>query len=361
MTLAQLLLDWYDGNKRNLPWRENNDPYRVWVSEAMLQQTRVEAVKAYYERWMDKYPTMDSLAAATEDDVLHLWQGLGYYTRVRNLLEGVREVAGRYDGTVPDTREEIQKITGIGEYMAGAILSIAYGKKESAVDGNVLRVFARLYCIESDIARAPAKKSIARLVERDMDPERPGDFNQAVMDLGALICIPRSPRCGRCPVAGICLAFQRGCQKELPVRKKRAAVKTVYLAAGILQQAGRYLLRKRPQPGLLGGLWEFPAIEVGQDADPELAVADMFGRDFNQVVKVEERLLQTMHGFSHQNWNISFYRCEVRQSGSYQGSAIINWAPVSEWAQIAFAGPHKKAAELLVKTDELTVGQLSFL
>ena len=214
-------MQWYDKYKRTLPWRTESprDPYKVWVSEIMLQQTRVEAVKSYYTNWMEHFPDIPTLAAAEEEDVVRQWQGLGYYSRARNLHTAVREVMEHYGGKVPETREEIRKLKGIGDYTAGAILSMAYGKRETAVDGNVLRVFARIYNMEDNILSAKVKKVITELVKTRQDAARPGDFNEALMDLGATVCIP----------GGVCLAKKAGKENEIPLRitKKEVPVEPI--------------------------------------------------------------------------------------------------------------------------------------
>ena len=224
-------MQWYDKNKRELPWRTESprDPYKVWVSEIMLQQTRVEAVKSYYTNWMEHFPDIPSLAAAEEDEAVRQWQGLGYYSRVRNLHTAVREVMENYGGHVPETREEISKLKGIGDYTAGAILSMAYGKRETAVDGNVLRVFARIYNIEENILSAKVKKEITELVKARQDAERPGDFNEALMDLGATVCIPGQPRCEICPLAAVCMARAAGKETEIPLRITKKEVPVEHL------------------------------------------------------------------------------------------------------------------------------------
>ena len=205
------LLTWFDQNRRDLPWREGRprNPYYVWVSEIMLQQTRTEAVKPYFESWKRRFPTIEALAEAEEADVLHAWQGLGYYSRARNLHKAAREMVEKYGGAIPEDKKDVRALPGIGEYTAGAILSMAYGKHEAAVDGNVLRVYARLYGIESDILKSAGRKEITTLVEKTL-PARAGDFNEALMDLGSEVCVPKHPKCEKCPLHGECAALRLG-------------------------------------------------------------------------------------------------------------------------------------------------------
>jgi A/G-specific adenine glycosylase len=353
-----LLMEWYDKNKRELPWRTGSprDPYKVWVSEIMLQQTRVEAVKAYYTNWMEHFPDIPALAAAEEEDVVRQWQGLGYYSRARNLHTAVREVMETYGGHVPETREEISRLKGIGDYTAGAILSLAYGKQETAVDGNVLRVFARIYNIKENILSAKVKKQITELVKVRQDASRPGDFNEALMDLGATVCIPGQPRCEVCPVSKVCKAKAGGKESEIPVRITRKEVPveaiTVFVvccetefvpecsvtgsklqslsepAAGkdktlkhLSTGPGRkisgtfYLLHRRPAKGLLAGMWEFPNCEgEGKQGKTKLA---SFLAEQGIVVKEEGQtgkpVMKIRHVFSHKIWQMSVYAAKAEK------------------------------------------------
>lgn len=291
MTLATQLLDWYYKNARDLPWRKDKDAYKVWVSEIMLQQTRVEAVKDHYNRWMKRFPTLESLAQASEQEVLTYWQGLGYYTRARHLLSGVREVYANYGGIVPDDANSMQKLPGIGEYTAGAIASIAYNQPSPAIDGNVLRIFSRLFCLEEDITKQAAKRKIDRLIRDHMSGQTPGEFNQALMDLGAMVCIPRRPRCPICPLTNLCEAYAREVQDTLPVRAPKKLPQLIVLAAGLVKKGGNYLVRQRAATGLLASMWEFPTVEMAED---EVAVEKLttgIRDDLRQEICVGQRML----------------------------------------------------------------------
>jgi A/G-specific adenine glycosylase len=263
--IQRLLLAAYDAGKRKLPWRGETDPYRIWVSEVMLQQTRVETVIPYYGKWMERFPTVEALAEAEEEEVLRMWQGLGYYSRARRLHEGARLVRERFGGVLPQRSEELEELPGVGEYTAGAVASIAFGEPVPAVDGNVRRVLARLFDLPSP-QRAQLRSLAAGLVDRS----RPGDFNQALMELGALTCVPRAPRCEDCPLASECLALARGTVYQRPLRKARKPVPEV--ALGVLVAIAptgsgewAFLMRRRPDTGLLAGMWEFPGVEVSDD------------------------------------------------------------------------------------------------
>ncbi len=347
---TSLLMDWFDTHKRDLPWRTENprDPYKVWVSEIMLQQTRVEAVKAYYTNWMEHFPDIPTLAAAEEDEVTRQWQGLGYYSRARNLHTAVREVMEIYGGRVPETREEIRKLKGIGDYTAGAILSMAYGKRETAVDGNVLRVFARIYNIEENILSAKVKKEITELVKARQDAERPGDFNEALMDLGATVCIPGQPRCEVCPLSTVCKAKAAGKEAEIPLRVTKREVPVEPVMVFVVRAGELYLLHRRPSKGLLAGMWEFPnCVGEGEKGievlSGELAVPGV------RVEEVSSPIKQIRHVFSHKIWQMTVYKVSAEKDAGADSRLPSGWrwAPVKELADYNLAGPHNKILSLL--------------
>ena len=257
--LRELLLEHYDTHRRDLPWRESREPYRVWVSEIMLQQTRVETAIPYYRRWMERFPTVEALADGDEEAVLKAWEGLGYYSRARNLRRSALIVRERLGGVLPRDSRGLKTLPGIGEYSAGAIASIAYGEVVPAVDGNVRRVLSRLFDLVN-----PTDVSLRIRARGLVDPDRPGDWNQALMELGATICTARSPRCTVCPLTGHCRAMAEGTQELRPASKRRPRVRTAsYAVLVTLNPVGELLMVRRPPDGLLGGLWEFPAVEIG--------------------------------------------------------------------------------------------------
>jgi len=262
------LLGWYDRHARQLPWRESPDPYRVWVSEIMLQQTRVDTVIPYFERWLRLFPDVRTLAAAPSESVLKAWEGLGYYRRARNMHLAAQRIVEQYDGEFPADIDALRKLPGVGEYTAGAIASIAFGARVPAVDGNVRRVLCRLFDLP-DPGMAELRSLATSLVPED----RPGDFNQAMMELGATVCTPRGPRCAACPVAPACLARARGTQAERPGAAARAAIPEFDVACAILLAGNdTVLLVRRPEDGLLGGLWAFPETTIEGD-EPATAAA----------------------------------------------------------------------------------------
>lgn len=298
------LVQWFHKEKRDLPWRRTTDPYKIWVSEVMLQQTRVDTVIPYYERFIKKYPTMDDLAYANEEELLKMWEGLGYYSRARNLQLGVKEVVEKYNGVVPDNRHNISKLKGVGPYTAGAILSIAYNKPEHAVDGNVMRVLSRVLHITEDISLPKTRKIFEEAVEQLIDPEDPSAFNQGLMDLGAQICTPTSPKCLLCPVREYCVGFFEGVADKLPVKTKKIKNKiekyNIYIA---IDENGNYLVEKRPSEGLLANMWQFPMIKIEQD----------FEKTYNvQITIVEKSFYQLKHVFSHLTWEMDCHLVKLK-------------------------------------------------
>ena len=255
------LLDWYNTHRRDLPWRESTDPYRVWVSEIMLQQTRVAAVLPYYRRWMEALPDVAALAAVEEDRLMKLWEGLGYYSRARNLQRAAKVVMENHGGRFPDTFEGLRALPGIGDYTAGAVASIAFHRPVPAVDGNVLRITARLAALGEDILSPGGRRLFTDMVAELVPPDRPGDFNQALMDLGATVCLPNGqPDCGACPLAALCAAHAAGRETDFPVKRKKQTRRREEMTVYLLLREGRIALRRREARGLLAGLWEFPHI-----------------------------------------------------------------------------------------------------
>ncbi len=302
------LLAWYDSNARILPWREEPTAYRVWVSEIMLQQTRVEAVKPYYERFMKALPDVKDLAEAEEETLLKLWEGLGYYNRVRNLNKAARQIMERYEGRIPDTYEELCNLPGIGSYTAGAVASIAYQRSVPAVDGNVLRVISRIRLDERDILQAKVKKSVEQDLQQIMPANRPGDFNQALMELGATVCIPNGePKCRECPWHDICMAREKGCMTDYPKKTPKKARTIEYKTILVLQDEQKTALRKRPSKGLLAGMYEFPWLEGVQDEDRVLAYLKEIGLQAIHIRRLED----SKHIFSHKEWHMTGYAIRV--------------------------------------------------
>lgn len=306
--LPEDIIRWYRENKRDLPWRDAKDAYRIWVSEIMLQQTRVEAVKPYYERFLREFPTVEALAEAHEDRLLKLWEGLGYYNRVRNMQKAARQIMIDYQGKFPDTFEEIRMLTGIGNYTAGAIGSFAYGIKEPAVDGNVLRVITRITGDESDIMRQGTRKRIEDELRKIIPEETPGDFNQGLIELGALVCVPNGePLCKECPVAHYCAARKQGRIQKIPVRMKKKARRIEKRTILVFRDEGKIAIGKRPEKGLLAGLYELPSADGHLNMDE----AAEFCRSIGLTPIRIQRLPESRHIFSHVEWHMIGYSVQV--------------------------------------------------
>ncbi|MFD1360716.1 A/G-specific adenine glycosylase [Lentibacillus salinarum] len=297
------LIDWYQANKRDLPWRHDQDPYKVWVSEIMLQQTQVATVIPYFQRFIAKYPTLHDLAYADQQDVLKTWEGLGYYSRARHLQNAVREVVASYDGEVPDDPKALGSLKGIGPYTKGAILSIAFNKPQPAVDGNVMRVLSRVLKIEDDIAQPKVKKQFEHYADGIISDKDPSSFNQGIMELGALVCTPKEPMCLFCPVQEYCRAFQEGMEQDLPVKSKAKKQKKVhYTVLLICNDNDEYLIEKRPDDGLLANMWQFPMVpvdEIGKDH-----MDNWFQLEYGIDITLSAKQGDLKHVFSHIIWQL---------------------------------------------------------
>lgn len=344
------LLAWFERRQRQLPWRENRDPYRVWVSEIMLQQTRVDTVIPYYNRFMERFPSLADLAEADLEDVYKLWEGLGYYSRARNLHCAVQEVKEIYGGIVPDCPEEIHKLKGVGPYTAGAILSIAYGLPEPAVDGNVMRVLSRIFLIREDIGKAKSRKLFEDLVRKIISRRNPSFFNQALMELGALVCSPKSPKCQVCPVSAYCQAREAGVQEELPVKKKGKQPRIVEMGVALLQDPKnkKWFICRRPSEGLLANLWEFPGTEFMQGQEDKEKLSTFLYQEFGLKTVPREPLLHYTHVFSHLQWNLHLYPCQLH--GTEEHPQIVRewkWVTLNELWEYPFSASHKKIIEYI--------------
>lgn len=340
---ADQLLNWYALHQRDLPWRRSRDPYRIWVSEVMLQQTRVETVIPYYERWLQQFPTLQDLAGAPEDQVLKAWEGLGYYSRARNLHDAVREVAARYGGEVPDRPEAVAGLRGVGPYTAGAILSIAFNRSVPAVDGNVMRVLSRLCDIHDDIMQPATREGMEALAQQLIPAGQASAFNQALMELGALVCTPTSPGCPRCPVAEFCRAMAAGTQADLPVKAKARAPRPMDVVAAVIWDGGKVLIARRPQEGLLGGLWEFPGGQRPPDLSWERAVHHLAQERLGVELVLEGHLAAVRHVFSHLVWDLrAFQACLSLESPRPLETDTLRWVAPADLPQFAFPVVHQK-------------------
>lgn len=306
--IARPLLAWYDAGRRILPWREEPTPYHVWLSEIMLQQTRVEAVKPYYDRFLQALPDVESLSAVEEEKLLKLWEGLGYYNRARNLKKAAEKIVSEYGGIIPGNYEELLKLPGIGSYTAGAIASIAFGQALPAVDGNVLRILSRLRADDRDILDAKVKKSVEEDLAGVMPTDRPGDFNQALMELGAMVCIPNgAAKCGECPWEEICLARAQNRVADFPKKAQKKPRQIEEKTILVIQDENRIALHKRPDKGLLAGMYEFPSLEGHRDEKEVIAYLKGLGM---LPIRIQ-KLAPTKHIFTHKEWHMTGYLVRV--------------------------------------------------
>jgi A/G-specific adenine glycosylase len=341
LDIQQSLLDWYTLHQRKLPWRGLRDPYGVWVSEIMLQQTRVETVMAYFQRWMAKFPTVEALAGAELADVLKVWEGLGYYSRARNLHKAARVVVTEHGGELPRTVAGLQSLPGVGRYTAGAIASMAMGLDAPAVDGNVARILARVRAIRGDIKSPAVQKRLWQAADKLVPPGRAGEFNQALMDLGSAVCTPRGPECADCPIATNCLAHARGLQGSLPTRVRAKPTPHIDIVVGVIlrRTAGRWklLIARRPESAMLGGLWEFPGGKLQSGETHEQALVREIREEVGLDVAVLGPLCTVKHAYSHFKITLHAYRCRATagKAKPLHGTAV-KWVTLSELPQFAF-------------------------
>jgi A/G-specific adenine glycosylase len=338
-TFASRLLSWFAlHGRRDLPWQSDPTPYRVWVSEIMLQQTRVDTVIAYYERFMHRFPTLEALAMAPLDDVLKAWEGLGYYARARNLHAAARLIHEQLDGRLPRSTENLQHLPGVGRYTAAAVASIAFGQDALALDGNLRRVMCRIFALDDDPGRPNTQRRLEALGLAMIPPGRAGDFNQALMDLGALVCTPSRPRCLICPLMNLCQAQREGIQEELPIRATRSHRPHRDVTAAIISDGqDRFLITRRPLDGLLGGLWEFPG---GKRRPGEQLVACLRREIIEELaieIEVGELLCRIEHSFTHFDMTLYAYHCRwLAGEPQCLGCDDLRWVTLGQLDAFAF-------------------------
>lgn len=306
--LQDRLLAWYRQNARDLPWRRTRDPYRIWVSEIMLQQTRVETVKPYYRRFLERFPTVEALAEASEDEVLGAWSGLGYYARARSLHRCARLLVEQHGGVLPASAEALSTLPGFGPYTTAAVGSIAFGLPLAAVDGNIARVLSRLLCLEGDPRSAPRMAELRRLAQDLLPKEEAGDWNQALMELGAILCTAGRPACLVCPARALCRAKKEGREGEIPPRRRTRERPLLAFAAGLMRREGKILLAKRPPEGLFASTWELPAVELGKGDVPR----ELLSAYFEGAVVVGEKLGRVQQALTHRELCVEVYELRAR-------------------------------------------------
>ena len=347
--LRRNLLDWYDRHRRDLPWRDEPDPYRVWVSEVMLQQTQVATVVPYYERFLSRFPTLAKLAAAPLDDVLKAWEGLGYYARARNLHAAARQVMAEHGGRLPESYAALRQLPGFGDYTAGAVASIAFDEQVPAVDGNVKRVLARLFAITDDVTQSATARRL-RAIATDLVPaRRPGDFNQALMELGSTLCTPTSPRCLLCPARAECEGLAQGIHESLPVKSPRRERPHYDVTAAVIRRDdGHLLIAQRKPDAMLGGLWEFP----GGKCQPGESLPDCLRREIREELGIEIEVGQYLttigHGYTHFRISLHVFECR-HLDGEPQALDCADWRWVQsgELEDFAFPVTDQKIIQIL--------------
>jgi A/G-specific adenine glycosylase len=344
--LAPRLLPWFDRIKRDLPWRRTRDPYRIWVAEVMLQQTQVATVIPYYERFLLALPTVDDLATAPLDEVLGLWAGLGYYSRARHLHRAARIVVAEHGGSFPADHRAARALPGVGDYTAGAVLSIAYGARLPALDGNAFRVLARIFAVRGSLASGPVRQRLTKLGCEAVPEDRPGDYNQALMEQGSQVCVPRQPRCEACCLADLCQAQAQGLQETIPPIR-RGPLREVTMAAGLLLRQGKVLLGKRPPEGVWGGLWEFPNAEVGEEA-AEVTLRACLKQQFGLEATGLVQFARLTHGIMDRRVELTAFLVD-RVSGRTRPTCheAVAWVRPNQLDDYPLPAPHRRLAERL--------------
>lgn len=342
------LRNWYEQNRRMLPWRQTDDPYCIWISEVMLQQTQVKTVRPYYQRFIKYFPDVFSLARADLQAVLKIWEGLGYYSRARNLHKAAGILADNESGGFPDSWDAVRQLPGIGDYIASAVLSIAFGKAYAVVDGNVKRVLARLFMLPWPVNQPASHASFQDMADRLLDRKHPGEHNQAMMELGALVCTPRSPQCRRCTISQYCRALKSDAVLSYPKRIKRAPLPERHVAVGVVKKNGRMLFIQRAEQGLLGGLWEFPGGSVDRDSDPAHVCKDQIKSSVNLDVSVTQFMTTVRHTYTHFRLRMDVYLCRWVAGRVYlRGPAGFKWMAPSRICDLPLHGAIHKAIEFI--------------
>ncbi len=348
----QELLAWYDGNKRTLPWRECGDPYKIWISEIMLQQTRVDQAKPYYHRFIERFPTVYKLAEADQQEVLKIWEGLGYYSRARNMHEASKLVVDRFGGAIPDNREEILKLKGVGPYTAAAVLSIAHSKPHAVVDGNVVRVLSRYLGIEEDVRKSKTKNAIQEAAEGLLDRDRPGDFNQALMELGATVCTPAGPDCKNCPISTGCRAYQTLKTDRIPYKSPAGKKPHHHIGVGIIKKGEEVLIALRPEDAMLGGMWEFPGGKQKKNEPIRETVSRELQEELGAEVAVVKPFMKLDHAYSHFKITLHAFICKlVDGEAGARESQEVRWVPINQLDQYPFPKANRELTRKLMKSD----------
>lgn len=337
------LLKWFDKNQRPMPWRSVKSPYRTFISEVMLQQTQIRTVIPYFERWIKIFPDVETLAKAPIDQVLKLWEGLGYYTRARNLHKSAQIIVEKHGGQIPSDVESLMTLPGIGRYTAGAISSIAFEKPAPIVDGNVARVLSRLFNIHKDILKPDTQKLLYEVASEIVPLKRPGDFNQALMELGSLVCVPILPNCAACPLASVCSAYKKGNQDRLPVKSKAAKKREIQIAAAVILNGQKILVRKRPSKGIWGGLWEIPSVTLEKRKLVQETIENYIRQEYKLNAALTKQEVPIAHHLTHLKMTIHPFRFQT--GSSVKAVSPNKWVSPNELKKLSFPVPYQKIIE----------------
>ena len=354
-SLSALLLNWYSIHARTLPWRDNPLPYWVWVSEIMLQQTRVETVLPYFERWIIRFPSIRTLALATQQEVLTEWEGLGYYSRARNLHRAAQIVMSRFGGVLPDQPDELVCLPGIGSYTAAAVASIAYGHDVPALDGNVRRVLSRVFDVAIPPGTAEGDRTLNRLAVENLPAGRAGDYNQALMDLGASVCTPREPNCDHCPIISVCLSYRHGVQAHRPVVLPKAVLPHHTTVAAVVKNGQEVLIKQRPENGLLGGMWGFPGGAISPEELPVDSIQRHINRSLGLSIDIVEHLGVYKHAYTHFRETQQAFLCSLSDGSTPlpRKNNALKWISPVHLQDYPMGKIDRRIAGTLVSRDNL--------
>ena len=347
---AQHILDWYEKNRRDMPWRNDKDPYRIWISEIMLQQTRVDQAWPYFERFISQFPTVYDLAKADQQQVLKAWEGLGYYSRARNLHAASKMIVEEYDGKLPEEYDEIIKLKGIGPYTAAAITSIAFGKANAVVDGNVIRVITRFYGIEEDVRKTGTTKQVQEHVNELISHEYPAEFNQGLMEIGSLVCTPTKPKCEECPISYDCVATKTAKTDTIPYKSPAKKKPHKHIGVGIIEgDDGKVLIALRPENVMLGGLWEFPGGKQEEGESIQQTVERELKEELGVEVHAYKEFMKLKHVYSHFSITLHAFNCKLLSgTPKPKSSQEIRWVNISELEEYPFPKANKQLTEKLI-------------
>jgi len=342
------LIAWFHQHKRDLPWRRTRNPYHIWISEVMLQQTQVATVIPYYQRFLEKFPTIEALAQADTHDLMKAWEGLGYYARARYLQHAAQVILQKYGGAMPRTREELRKLKGFGDYTSASVASIAFGQDCVAIDGNAMRVFARYFGIYSDLREPSTKAQIETVALQHLPKGQAGLFNEAVMELGATVCLPKKPDCLRCPVRSSCYAFQHGAEHQLPIKSRRPPPPHYHVAVGVVHRHNTVLIALRKAEGLLSNLWEFPGGKQQPGESLEECCRREIAEETSLQVAVGEKFAEVKHAYTHFRITLHAFHCQYLSGEAVpKSSQEVRWVRIEDLPQYAFPKANKTIIEAM--------------